>query len=317
MPESFGARLRQRREEQKIPLARVAEQTKIKQSLLDAFERDDLSHWPSGFFGRAFVRAYAEAIGLNPDVVVREFLALHPEPVDVIEPAPAVSHRGGLHFLVGSAVGSLFRRRSKPAADPVTPLPSPEPGHDLLAVARLCTEFSRLESTAEVQPLLREAAGILDAVGLIVWVWDEPAARLAPALVHGYPDKVVAQLPPVRRDTDNATAAAFRSAQTYAINGTGHACGALVVPLMTPAGCAGVLAIELRHGSEQTSSARAVATILAALLAQLIGGAPRVVEADQEPAQESQEPSGSSAEGPYVAGTGSVLRRRYTPSCAR
>ena len=103
-----------------------------------------------------------------------------------------------------------------------------------------------------MQPLLQEMARILDAIGLIVWVWDPLAAELMPALAYGYSDKVLAQLPTVKRDTDNATAAAFRSAQTCAINGSDQASGALVVPLLTPAGCAGVLAIELQHGSEQT-----------------------------------------------------------------
>ena len=144
---------------------------------------------------------------------------------------------------------------------------------DFLAAAHLCTEFGRVENTSEVQPLLQEAARILDAIGLIVWVWDAQAEELRPALAYGYSDKVLAQLPTVRRDADNATAAAFRSAQTCAINGSDHVSGALVVPLLTPAGCAGVLAIELQHGSEQTRSVRAVATIFAAQLAQLLGGA--------------------------------------------
>ena len=88
MPESFGARLRQRREKQKIALTTIAEQTKIKLSLLEALERDDLSRWPEGIFRRAFVRAYAHAIGLEPDVVVREFLDFHPDPVEVVATAP-------------------------------------------------------------------------------------------------------------------------------------------------------------------------------------------------------------------------------------
>src|SRR4029077_18264381 len=83
LPESFGARLRQRRERQHIALATIAEQTKIKLSLLEALERDDVSRWPSGIFRRAFVRAYAQAIGLDPDVVVREFLELYPDPIEV------------------------------------------------------------------------------------------------------------------------------------------------------------------------------------------------------------------------------------------
>src|SRR5712692_10431998 len=91
MPDSFGARLRQRREQQQIALTTIAEQTKIKLSLLDALERDDVSHWPSGIFRRTFIRAYAHAIGLEPDVVVREFLEQHPDPVEEVSTVPAVS----------------------------------------------------------------------------------------------------------------------------------------------------------------------------------------------------------------------------------
>jgi cytoskeletal protein RodZ len=80
MPESFGARLRRTREEQQIALVTIAQQTKIKLSLLEGLERDDVSQWPSGIFRRAYIRAYAQSIGLNPDVIVREFSEMHPEP---------------------------------------------------------------------------------------------------------------------------------------------------------------------------------------------------------------------------------------------
>ena len=57
MPDSFGARLRQRREERQIDLIAISEQTKIKLQLLEALERDDVSHWPSGIFRRAYMRS--------------------------------------------------------------------------------------------------------------------------------------------------------------------------------------------------------------------------------------------------------------------
>ena len=91
MSESLGARLRRRREEQQIALSTIVEQTKIKQSLLEALERDDVSRWPAGIFGRAFVRAYAHAIGLQPDVVVREFLEQHPEHLEEVAPVEAIA----------------------------------------------------------------------------------------------------------------------------------------------------------------------------------------------------------------------------------
>jgi GAF domain-containing protein len=323
MSENFGARLRRHRECQAVALATIAEQTKIKLSLLEALERDDVAHWPSGIFRRAFIRAYAHAIGLDPDVVVREFLEVHPEPSDVAAAAQAAAdaaerarNNGSpptrLRNLFDSAIGSIARRRSgstgdSPVADvtldqqPAPAAPALEPvavaaetlitpaaasiaatlpvasQRDLMAVANLCTRFGRVEKTPEVQPLLREAARILDATGLIVWIWDPLAAQLRPALVHGYSDTVIAQLPAVRRDADNATAAAFRSNEVRAIDGGDHASGALVVPLLTPGGCAGVLAIELRCESQPTTEVHAVAIILAALLAQLIGD--RVAEA--------------------------------------
>ena len=367
MSETFGARLRQRREGQAIALVTIAEQTKIKLSLLEALERDDVSHWPSGIFRRAFIRAYAHAIGLNPDVVVREFLEIYPDPIEVVTTeAIALAVDGArpssgpptrLRYLVGSAIGSLSRLRRSPAAedlvaahaarvsvlaqseDALPPAPDPflswesdpaggmnemaaeftpviatppsepdlpepvplptEPGPpdtmfdtmkeavtdstpvnepasfepDILAAAHLCTELGRVENSRDVPQLLQEAARILDAIGLIVWVWDPQVEELTPALSSGYSDKVLAQLPIIGRDADNATAAAFRSAQTCAINGSDLDSGALAVPLLTSAGCAGVLAIELPHGSEQTKSVRAVATIFAAQLAPLIGGA--------------------------------------------
>ena len=48
MNSTFGERLRLHREERQISLTIIAEQTKIKLSLLEALERDDLSHWPLG-----------------------------------------------------------------------------------------------------------------------------------------------------------------------------------------------------------------------------------------------------------------------------
>ncbi len=327
MPESFGGRLRQRREAQQIALATIADETKIKLSLLEALERDDVSHWPSGIFRRAYIRAYAHAIGLSPDDVVREFLEAHPEPPEILTADPAstmpgdeVRAAGGpasrLRYLVGSALGSVSRlrrslgagepaRRQVPppiesavAAAPVASAPPPArwqppdregphrrtavvleqpgdevapPAPDLLALARLCTKVGQVEDVDALRPLLGEAAGILDATGVIVWLWDSPANALRPVLAHGYSDKVLAQLPIVTREADNATAAALRTLRPCSVDGSEHTSGALVVPLLARHGCAGVLALELQHGGERRSQVRAAATILAAMLAQLTG----------------------------------------------
>ena len=70
----FGNRLRLERERRRISLASIATNTKIGLTLLQGLERDDVSRWPSGIFRRSFIRAYAEAIGLDADAISREFL---------------------------------------------------------------------------------------------------------------------------------------------------------------------------------------------------------------------------------------------------
>lgn len=325
MPDSFGARLRQQRERQQIALASIAEQTKIKVSLLEELERDDLSHWPVGIFRRSFIRGYAQAIGLDPAPVLVEFLSHYPDPTDVVA-APEViptANEGRelarpptrLRFLVGSAISSLSRGRGaapvKPKSaedDTVAPVsvapafpPPPSPSEpdlptssqfepdlppssqlepdlpsssqfepDLAAAAQLCTGLSRSDSTSDLAAHLAEAARILDAVGVIVWRWDALGAELRPALAHGYSDKLLGQLPPVKREADNATAAAFRSAELCVVDGSDGASGALVAPMMAPGGCVGVLAIEVQNRTEQLGSVRALVTIFAAQLARWI-----------------------------------------------
>lgn len=249
MGEKFGARLRQCREAHGIALDAVVRQTKIKRSLLEALERDDVSGWPRGCFRRGFIRAYAQVIGIDPEDAVREFLTDFPECAPIVDPSVAT-------------------------APPLEPAPVELPHEDgaLLAVAPLCTALGRIARAEDLRPLLGECACLLKATGVIVWIWDEAAEELRPALSHGYSDGVLARLPAVTRDSDNATAEAFRTERTCTINGNPAASSALVIPLLTPVGCSGALAIEFAAGAEQTSSVRAMSTIVAAMLAQMFNG---------------------------------------------
>jgi hypothetical protein len=86
----FGARLRTQRERQGISLEAISADTKIRLSLLEELEADNVSHWPEGIFRRAYIRAYAHAVGLEPDPVVREFLETYPDTVEVL-PAGATA----------------------------------------------------------------------------------------------------------------------------------------------------------------------------------------------------------------------------------
>ena len=81
MPEmAWCARLKKERERRQIPLSSISANTKISVSLFQSLERGDVSRWPSGIFRRSFIRAYANAIGLDPEEVVSEFLEHFPDP---------------------------------------------------------------------------------------------------------------------------------------------------------------------------------------------------------------------------------------------
>ena len=325
---TFGTRLRLQRERQCVALTAIAEETKISVSLLDALERDDVSRWPGGVFRRAYVRAYAQAIGLQPEAVLREFVELYQEPVEETSAvlALAQSAPGGpptrIRFLLKSAVAALSRlgiHREGVTASSTAPVPAavlpvaaplslhredrdlsqetgchparprnalsanhhtsdqqetPSLDRELLSFARLCTALGCAHEHTEMTSAMGDAARVLEARGITLWLWNSRQGRLCAVLVHGYSDELVARWSPVARNTNNAIAAAFRSGQVRVVKGTGGPTGAFVAPVMTPTGCAGVLAMEFENGGEQRESVQALATILSAQLSTLVVGAP-------------------------------------------
>jgi transcriptional regulator with XRE-family HTH domain len=76
--ESFITRLRRHRERNRVSLDEIATQTRIKREQLEAFEQGDLENWPRGLYARAWVRAYANVVGLDPIDTVDEFCKLFP-----------------------------------------------------------------------------------------------------------------------------------------------------------------------------------------------------------------------------------------------
>ena len=70
----LGSKLKQAREECGMSLGEIAAATKISVTTLEALERSDYSRLPGGIFSRSIVRAYAAAVGLDPDATVDEFL---------------------------------------------------------------------------------------------------------------------------------------------------------------------------------------------------------------------------------------------------
>lgn len=73
-----GARLRTAREARDMELRDIAATTKISVGALEAIEQNDFDPLPGGIFTRAFVRAYAAEVGLDPEQTTKDFMAQAP-----------------------------------------------------------------------------------------------------------------------------------------------------------------------------------------------------------------------------------------------
>jgi transcriptional regulator with XRE-family HTH domain len=109
----LGSLLRAHRERQGVTLEALAQSIKVSRSLLDDLERNDVSRWPPGIYGRALVREYAKSIGLPGDDVVRQFLELL-APAERCDAVPlrcdvAVSDRGSGADPVGPRAAADLR----------------------------------------------------------------------------------------------------------------------------------------------------------------------------------------------------------------
>ena len=168
-----------------------------------------------------------------------------------------------------------------------TPTSAPKPARDaareieragaaaarLTAAADLCGALARVQESRELPALLAHINRVLDAQATIVWVASEHDRLLRPALAHGYRDEALARLGPVAWDAPNPAAEAFRRREARVIDASGGLPGALVVPLVSAAGCAGVVTAELKSGTAPDPATVALARIFAAQLGAFVAPA--------------------------------------------
>ena len=105
----------------------------------------------------------------------------------------------------------------------------------------------------------------------MLWIADPDGRELSPIVTHGYSQQMVARLGTILRDAENVTASAFRTSLMQTVDTDAVSNGAIAAPLVTPAGCVGVMAAEMRHEGEKDSLKLAAAAIVAAQLATLVG----------------------------------------------
>jgi hypothetical protein len=214
--------------------------------------------------------------------------------IPVPKPMPAAA-------VTDSALSIAPRATSRPADTNVTVKPAPAPaspapasrtvppltfhaqGTVLKAATDVVTAFGRVRDLTELTRVLGQAADLMDASGLMVWVGSAAGDDLRPVLAHGYTEETIARFPPVPRTADNAAAAAYRSGVLQVVpsrqpGGT----GAVVAPILTAEGCIGALSAEIRSGGETSQSVQALATIFAAQLAGVVA-APAAAPVADEP----------------------------------
>ncbi len=90
----LGRQLRDARLARGLSLDDVQEMTKIRKRYLEAIEAGDFKVLPGSFYVRAFIKTYAEAVGISPDELLQEHQDVVPEP-ETAEPVmePVVQPR--------------------------------------------------------------------------------------------------------------------------------------------------------------------------------------------------------------------------------
>jgi hypothetical protein len=161
-----------------------------------------------------------------------------------------------------------------PDAAPATPKTAAPERDTLKPIAEICTEFGRVRDADHVKRLLEQAAALVRARGLIVWLGSTAGADLRPVLAYGYSEATLARIATVPRSADNAAAAAYRTGEVQIVKSRpGGAHGAVVAPLLSADGCIGALTAEVGEQGEASERVRAVAVILASQLAGVLAAA--------------------------------------------
>lgn len=167
----IGASLAQARQAQGLALADAERLTCLRGRYLSALEDERFDSLPGHTYARAFLRSYANALGLQADLFVTEFDERFPEfPEETVEitvpprrgygelwaslPRKAILACAGVAVLVGAiAWGGSSGQTSQPplAAEPIS-MPHPRPRAMLAAAPRVTPLHPALVLTAERGP---------------------------------------------------------------------------------------------------------------------------------------------------------------------
>jgi transcriptional regulator with XRE-family HTH domain len=134
----IGASLRQTREQQGLTLAEIEHGTRIRERYLAALENEQFDALPGEAYAKGFLRQYAEALGLDGNVYVRELTERleeqeapppPPEPRrrDALRQIPVVSVFAVVALAIAVVGGIAAWKLSDSETTPPVKLPSPAP----------------------------------------------------------------------------------------------------------------------------------------------------------------------------------------------
>jgi transcriptional regulator with XRE-family HTH domain len=112
-----AARLRDARKAKGLSHRQLAEATKLTVRAIELLESDRISELPEGIYRRSIVRAVAREVGLNPEQLLAEFTAAHPDDLAspgtmvIVESKPTSSFQKALAIVSGilpMAAGVLY-----------------------------------------------------------------------------------------------------------------------------------------------------------------------------------------------------------------
>ena len=150
----------------------------------------------------------------------------------------------------------------------------------LQAAADVCGALARVQQPLELAGLVERMHGVLDSRGTIVWIFDQGQDVLRPGLSAGYASTAIGRMGTIPLSSDTPVATAFTRGEARSVRGSTEAPGALVVPIVTAGGVAGVVTIELPPGNDRQPATLALTRIFAAQLAGLLAVAPRPADVD-------------------------------------
>ena len=188
--QAFGERLKRYRERSGTTLEAISKASKVPVSLFAGLERGDCSRWPAAIYARAYVRAYAEAIGLNAQQIVADFSAafgdapMEPEPNEMV--ARRVSRAARLRLSMAEEPADPPERIARRAALAAVDLLI---GCLIVAIAYVGLGASVWMSVAGV--LLYHAAGrMISDEPLLFWLYEHARTESKPAAAERTSEEV-------------------------------------------------------------------------------------------------------------------------------